>query len=117
MHRVIPNQNSKISLENQTVALEQQELNIDRNVNNAWNIYQTALFVLEAERTNVRTNQLNFDRTVEQYGLGQITSIVFRQAQINLLNAELNYNRAKYSAKIAELALFQLSGDLMDAEF
>ena len=113
----IRRQNSKISLENQTVALEQAALNLDRNVNNAWNIYQTALFVMEAERTNLRTNQLNFDRTVEQYGLGQITGIVFRQAQINLLNAELNYNRAKYSAKIAELALFQLSGDLMDAEF
>jgi outer membrane protein TolC len=110
-------QNSKINLENQTVALEQAALNLDRNVNNAWNIYQTALFVMEAERTNLRTNQLNFNRTVEQYGLGQITSIEFRQAQINLLNAELNYNRAKYSAKIAELALYQLSGDLMDAEF
>lgn len=110
-------QNSKINLENQTVALEQAQLNLDRNVNNAWNIYRTALFVMEAERTNLRTNQLNFNRTVEQYGLGQITSIEFRQAQINLLNAELNYNRAKYSAKIAELALFQLSGDLMEAEF
>lgn len=110
-------QNSKINLENQQVAVEQTELNLDRNVNNAWNIYQTALFVREAERTNLRTNQLNFDRTVEQYGLGQITSIEFRQAQINLLTAELNYNRAKYSAKIAELALFQLSGDLMEADF
>lgn len=109
-------QNSKINMENQKVSLEQTMLNLDRNVNNAWNIYQTALFVKEAERTNLRTNQLNFDRTVEQYGLGQITSIEFRQAQINLLNADLNYNRAKYSAKIAELALFQLSGDLMEAE-
>ena len=110
-------QNSKISLENQTVALEQEELNLDRNLNNAWNIYQTALFVMEAERTNLRTNRVNFDRTVEQYGLGQITSIVFRQAQLNLINAQQNYNRAKYSAKIAELALFQLSGDLMYADF
>ena len=110
-------QNSKINMENQTVLLEQAELNISRNVSNAWNIYQTALFVKEAERTNLRTNKLNFDRTVEQYGLGQITSIEFRQAQLNLLNAELNYNQAKYSAKVAELALFQLSGDLMDADF
>ena len=94
-----------------------QKLNLSRNVSNAWNIYKTALFVLEAERTNLRTNQRNFDRTVEQHSLGQITSIVFRQAQLNLLNAQLNYNQAKYSAKIAELALFQLSGDLLDATF
>jgi outer membrane protein len=113
----IRRQNSKINLENQEIGLEQERLNLSRNVSNAWNIYKTALFVLKAERTNLRTNQRNFDRTVEQYALGQITSIVFRQAQLNLLNAQLNYNRAKYSAKIAELALFQLSGDLLDATF
>lgn len=113
----IRRQNSKINLENQEIALEQERLNLSRNVSNAWNIYKTALFVLHAEETNLRTNQRNFDRTVEQYALGQITSIVFRQAQLNLLNAQLNYNRAKYSAKIAELALFQLSGDLLDATF
>jgi len=113
----IRKQNSKITLENQEIAMEQAQLNLSRNVSNAWNIYKTALFVLEAERTNLRTNQRNFDRTVEQHSLGQITSIVFRQAQLNLLNAKLNYNRAKYSAKIAELALFQLSGDLLDATF
>ena len=110
-------QNSKINMENQWVAVEQAQLNLSRNVSNAWNIYKTALFVMEAERTNLRTNQRNFDRTVEQYGLGQISSIEFRQAQINLLNAELNYNQAKYSAKIAELALYQLSGELMQADF
>jgi outer membrane protein TolC len=113
----IRRQNSKINFENQEIALEQAKLNLSRNLSNAWNIYKTALFVLEAERTNLRTNQRNFDRTVEQHALGQITSIVFRQAQLNLLNAQLNYNRAKYSAKIAELALFQLSGDLLTATF
>jgi len=49
--------------------------------------------------------------------LSQITSIEFRQVQLNLLNAELNSNQAKYAAKTAELALLQISGDLMMAEF
>lgn len=113
----IRKQNSRIALDNQEITLEQTELTLQRNVSNAWNVYETALFILEAERTNLRTNQMNFDRSAEQHALGQITSIEFRQAQLNLLNAKLNYNRAKYSAKIAELALFQLSGDLLDAEF
>ena len=43
---------------------------------------------------------------------GQISSIEFRQAQVNLLNAHLALNRAKYTAKIAELAVLQISGDL-----
>lgn len=110
-------QNARISLENQQISMDQILLNIERNVSNAWTIYQTALFVLEAEKTNVETNQLNFARTREQYSLGQITSIVFRQAQLNLVNASLNYNLAKYSAKIAELSLLQLSGDILMADF
>lgn len=113
----IRKQNTKIALDNQEIALEQTELTLQRNVSNAWNVYETALFILEAEKTNLRTNLLNFDRSAEQHTLGQITSIEFRQAQLNLLNAKLNYNKAKYSAKIAELALFQLSGDLLDVEF
>jgi len=110
-------QNAKIQLENQQISMEQTRLSIERSVSNAWTIYQTALFVLKAEEKNLETNLLNFNRTKEQYSLGQITSIVFRQAQLNLVNASLNYNKAKYSAKIAELVLLQLSGDLMAAKF
>lgn len=110
-------QNAQITLENERILMEQEELNIKRNLSNAWTIYQTALFVLRAEATNLETNRLNFSRSTEQYSLGQITSIVFRQAQLNFLNARLSYNQAKYIAKNAELALFQLSGELMDAQF
>lgn len=110
-------QNSKIALENQTIALEKERLNIERNLSNAWTAYQTALFVKEAQEKNLQTAQTNFDRSVDQYKLGQISSIFFRQAQLNLLNAQLALNRAKYSAKIAELFLLQISGDLDQATF
>ncbi len=110
-------QNAKIALENQQISLEQTRLDIERNVSNAWTVYETALFVLQAEQKNLETNTLNFTRTKEQYALGQITSIEFRQAQLNLVNASLNFNKAKYSAKVAELALLQLTGDLMQADF
>lgn len=110
-------QNSKIALENQTIALEKERLSIERNLSNAWTIYQTALFVKDAQRKNLQTAQTNFDRSVDQYKLGQINNIVFRQAQINLLNAQLELNNAKYKAKIAELTLLQLSGELDQANF
>lgn len=110
-------QNSKIAAQNQEVARQQNLQVLDRNVNNAWAFYENALFVLEAEKKNLLTNQRNFERTLEQQKLGQITSIEFRQAQLNLLNAQLNFNQAKYAAKTAELALLQLAGDLMLAQF
>jgi len=110
-------QNARIAVQNQEVAKMQNEQILRRNVENAWAFYQNALFVLNAEKKNLETNQRNFDRTLDQQKLGQITSIVFREAQLNLLNARLNYNQAKYLAKTAELALLQISGDLMLAEF
>lgn len=109
-------QNSKIAVRNQQIGLEQTQQVLRRNVNNAWGFYQNSLFVLQAERKNLQTNQRNFERTLEQQKLGQITSIEFRQAQLNLLNAQLNFNQAKYAAKTAELALLQLSGDIMIAQ-
>ena len=110
-------QNSKIAVQNQEIARQQNLQVLERNVNNAWAFYENALFVLEAEKKNLQTNLRNFERTLEQQKFGQITSIEFRQAQLNLLNAQLNFNQAKYQAKTAELALLQLSGDLMAAEF
>jgi outer membrane protein TolC len=110
-------QNSKIALDNQRIIKEQQKQIIQRNVSNAWGFYQNSLFILQAETKNLETNQRNFQRTQEQYKLGQITSIVFREAQQNLLLSQLNYNRAKYEAKVAELALLQLDGTLLSAEF
>ena len=65
----------------------------------------------------METNFRNFSRTEEQFELGQITTIEFRQAQINLLNAQSSLNQAKYDAKNAELIILQLSGDLLNLEF
>lgn len=110
-------QNAKIAIENQKISLEQTKQFLERSLNNAWGLYRNALFVLEAEKKNLNTSQRNFDRTVDQNKLGLITNIEFRQAQVNLLRAKLNYNRAKYQAKTAELALLKLSGDLMYAQF
>lgn len=110
-------QNNLIQLDNQKLGMDRLKLNLNRDVNNSWSVYQTALFVLKAQAKNLMTNQRNFSRTKEQQSLGQITSIEFRQAQLNLLNAKLNYNQAKYSAKNAELALLQLSGEIMNAEY
>ncbi|MEP2026276.1 TolC family protein, partial [Reichenbachiella sp.] len=113
----VQRQNSKLAMENQQINLERTRLDLERQVQNAWTVYQTALFVMKAEEKNLQTNHRNFDRSKEQYGFGLITSIEFRQAQFNLLTANLNFNQAKYSAKIAELELLRLSGTILDAKF
>ncbi|TJY37044.1 TolC family protein [Pontimicrobium aquaticum] len=109
--------NAKINLENQQLQKEQIIVNIERNFENAWDDYQNKLAIFNVQEENIVTSKNNFDRTQEKFKLGQVTSIEFRQAQLNLLNAELSRNQAKYDAKLAELLVLQLSGELLNLEF
>ncbi|WP_276165299.1 TolC family protein [Zobellia alginiliquefaciens] len=109
--------NSKIAYENQELVQEQVEVEVDRDILNALATYENRLNVYQIQEQNVITNQNNFERSKEQFQLGRITSIEFRQAQINLLNAQTNKNLAKYDAKLAELQLLQLTGQLLNVEF
>jgi len=107
-------QNAKIALETQKIQQEQTTHSVQREVLNAYSTYKNALFVLQAQQTNLATTQRNFDRTEEMYKQGQVTSIEFRQAQLNMLNAQNSYSQAKYNAKNAELQLKQLAGILLE---
>ena len=109
--------NAKIALDNQQIALDQQKVNIKNNLKNTWENYKNQLFILKAQEQNVLSNQNNFDRTQERFNLGQITSVEFRQAQINLINAKTASNNAKFDAKLIELQLLQLSGDILNVQF
>jgi outer membrane protein TolC len=109
--------NAKIELENRSLEKESMVIDIERNFNNAWDDYQNKLTIFQVQENNIITSTNNFNRTQEKYKLGQATSIEFRQAQLNLINSELNRNQAKYAAKIAELTVLQLSGELLNIEF
>ena len=106
--------NSRLLLENQKLLKQDLVLNITRDFNNAWTDYQNKLNIFDIQEDNIKTARNNFRRTEEQFRLGQVTSIVFRQAQQNLLLAELTRNQAKYDAKLAEVLVLQLSGELLN---
>lgn len=109
-------QNSKIRYENQQILKAQVQTEIQRDIKNAQGNYHNKLYILYVQEENVKTNLDNFNRSEEQFKLGRITSIEFRQAQINLLNARTSLNLAKYDAKLAELQLLQLTGQLLNVE-
>jgi outer membrane protein TolC len=106
--------NAKIALENQEILKEQQLETIENTIKNMYELYQNTLFILEVQRQNVIASQNNFGRTQERFKLGQILSIEFRQAQTNLLNAQTAVSNAKYDAKLIELELLQLAGELLN---
>ena len=107
-------QSAKIALETQKIQQEKTMFSVQRDVLNAHASYQNALFVLQAQQASLITAQRNFERTNEMYKQGQVTSIEFRQAQLNQLNAQSSYSQAKYNAKNAELLVKQLAGVLLE---
>ena len=108
--------NAKINTESQKIALEQQKVTIKNILRNTWENFNNQLFILRAEGQNVITSENNFSRTEERFKLGQISSVEFRQAQINLLNAKTALNNAKFDAKLIELQLLQLSGYILNVQ-
>jgi outer membrane protein TolC len=106
--------NAKIQVENAQIQVDKIKTDLERKVADAYSNYTNMLFILKTEETNKKINQLNFERSVEQYKLGQLTSIDFRNAQVNLQKSVDRYNEALYNAKIAELELMKLAGLFLD---
>ena len=109
--------NAKIAYESQEVLRKQLQQEVHRDIANAKGDYNNALAIYKLQEQNVVTNEDNFKRSQERLQLGQITSVEFRQAQLNLLNAQVTEKAAKYAAKLAELQLLQLTGQLLNVDF
>jgi outer membrane protein len=109
----IQNQNAKIQLKNKQLTVEQTRLNLEREVTSAYESYRTSLQVLDLEKKYVEAAALNFKRTRELYSLGQVTTTQFREAQLNLIRSRGNLATAKYEAKIKEIELLRLTGELV----
>jgi len=106
-------QNSKIDLLNMELSSEQLILNLTNQLSITWANYQYQLGAIQSEQLNVELSEQNFLKTQERYNLGQISSIDFRQAQLNFINAQMNLNQAKFDAKNSELELKLLSGEIV----
>jgi len=109
--------NAKINIESQEIIKKQLTQQVTRDIANALGNYKNALTIYRLQEQNVTTSKANFDRSNERFKLGQITSIEFRQAQLNLINAQTSKNAAKYTAKVAEINLLQLTGQLLNVTF
>ncbi len=108
--------NAKILLESQETFEQQIKKEVRRDIANAKGNYENRLQIYRLQEQNVLTAQNNFERSNERYKLGQISSVELRQAQLNLLNVQTGKNLAKYNAKLAELELLQLTGQLLNID-
>ena len=103
---------SKVALQNAEIAISQQEQELASMVNTTYQTYLTNISLMELEEKNEAIAKENLDITVEKYRIGIIPTIEFRTAQLNYINAQVRLSNAKFQAKVSEIILKQLAGNL-----
>jgi len=103
-------QNAKIAMKTQGLNQQKIQLNLENQLAKFWAEYNTQKAIIENEKINVEISNLNFLKSKELFNLGRVSSLDFRQAQLNLINTKLNLLNAQYNAKIAELQLKKFAG-------
>jgi outer membrane protein TolC len=105
----------KINLENAKLQTAELESTLERDVRSAYVSYTNAIRIRELEKGNIGTAEKNFEYAEALFQQGSINSVQFREAQINLLLAINSYVNSRFNAKLAELELLRLSGNLLKA--
>ncbi len=108
----IERQNAHISARNEALRLEQLELELEGLVREIYDTYQKRLELLALEQENVETARRNLDLFGERYRMGAVTSLEFRDAQLNLSRARTAFIAARFQARISRLELDRLTGEL-----
>ena len=94
---------------NQEVVLK----NLESDLYIAFDNYNQALDLWRLQRNNLEAALLNLEQNQEALNRGQINSLQFRTAQLNWQMASEQVILAKNQAKITELELMRLTGELV----
>lgn len=101
-----------LAIDNAKLQIEQQNLNIQTQLATAFQTYLTNLELIELEKTNQAIAKQNLAITLDKFHIGTITTLEFRTAQLNFVNATVRYSNAQFQAKLSEIALKELAGKL-----
>ncbi len=95
-----------------TTQTQQLQLEITTWIYTLYNQYSTSLALMELEQRNIEAAQQNVTIALAKFDLGNITSVELREIQQALLNAQNRLLIETLNAKLAELQLMKISGQL-----
>jgi outer membrane protein TolC len=103
-------QNAQVRIRNAELAVSDTENELFAALTQAVAEYQRRLEVVALETDNLQMAQANVETALEQFRLGDISSIELREVQEQAVRAESDLVSARFQAKQAELTLRELSG-------
>jgi outer membrane protein TolC len=104
--------NASIGIDNAALQYKQTQQRISAQLEIAYQTYQTNLALVKMEKENQEIAKQNLDISIEKLRLGSLSTVEFREAQLNFLNAFTRYTDAQFQAKQAEIGLKQVAGVL-----
>lgn len=103
---------AKMQIDNSKLAIDQQLIQLRSNLTVAYQVYLTNLDLIDLEMNNTAIAKQNIDITAEKFKIGTITSVEFRAAQLNYINSRIRLSSAQFQAKLSEITLRELAGNL-----
>ena len=103
-------QNAKITIESRALEVQDLKQQLEADVRKVYVNYQNSLSLRTLEEANYEIATENFDIAQERYRLGNSNALELREAQVNLVQAELRKVLAGYNVKMAEIELKRLAG-------
>ena len=87
---------AKIQVENSNLALEQAKVDLESNIQLAFNDAKAALKSYISSNKSVIARQLSFDNAKERYNIGALNSLDLEQNRTQLVNSQASLIQAKY---------------------
>jgi outer membrane protein len=103
---------AKIQIENSKLNIDQQNLALNSQLATSYQTYLTNLELIALEEKNESIAKQNLNITLDKFRIGTITTLEFRTAQLNYVNAKVRYSNAQFLGKLSEIALRELAGNL-----
>jgi outer membrane protein len=107
-------QNARIVAENTSLNYDAIKISLERELYSTFIRYQNNIQLRDLEEANREVARENNEIAIERYSVGNSSPLELREAQINLLEANLRYLNAAYVIKTGEIDLLFLSGLLVN---
>lgn len=104
--------NAELTIQNRKLQRQQIELDLHANLTTFWLAYRNNLDLLQLQRENLEIAESNLEIAMERYKLGNLSGFDMRQVQKNLLDAEERVLQVEYDAKLCEISLLLISGEI-----
>lgn len=105
-------ENAMLDRRSASAALEEATYRMDALLREQVGMLETRLRAATLAENSLDAASANLDLQVERYETGTVTSLEFRDAQLQFVRAETAYIVALFQARIASLELQRLTGDV-----